>query len=462
MPGLVHPLVPEPGEVFARRPQEGFPEVVGGRAAEGIIAEIAPDPGPEPLRPEIAEQHAQHERALGIDVVRGQGRERHASPRVDLQVLAVLVEVVIVRGMGSELRSPVLAGHELGEPFVEPEVRPVLGRDIVPEPLMRELVRDQDPLVPGAVQIGPVVREPVHERRGADVLHAPEEVRHGGLGVLRPRIAESREPRVDVDHVGGDAEQAAGPGAVRAVDVVVHGNAPPGVAEPDQRGDDQRHEIRGAGLVLAPRHGVKAAGTAPVRHEPAVRHDRVLRRDGRQELPGHLVVREVVGREPEVVVVVLPLTPDLLRPVRTAFRRDEREATAVLDAGVVFDREAQRVAEREGLRGIDDECVAVSREPQRRAPRVRHAGDLEQLAGVEDHRVERRPQRDERGRDATVERRRVPVEVPDLDPLVHEVVIVGTRIDVVRDALFVALRGSGSDGGGAGAEENCPDNRSHR
>src|SRR5207248_10083404 len=36
-----------------------------------------------------------------------------------------------------------------------------------------------------------------HERRGADVFHAPEEVRHRGLGVLRPRIAESREPRVD-------------------------------------------------------------------------------------------------------------------------------------------------------------------------------------------------------------------------------------------------------------------------
>ena len=159
--------------------------------------------------------------------------------------------------------------------------------------------------------------------------------------------------------------------------------------------------------------------------------------------------------------MVLPLAPDLPGPVRAALRRDEGEAAAVLDAGVIVDREAQRVVEREGPRGIDHERVAVSREPQRRPARVRHAGDPEQLAGVEDHRVERRPQRDECGRDATVEGRRVPVEAPDLDPLVHEVVVVGARIDVVRDALFIALRdreGQGSDGG---AEENCPDNRSH-
>src|SRR5205823_14448564 len=88
----------------------------------------------------------------------------------------------------------------------------------------------------------------------------------------------------------------------------------------------------------------------------------------------------------------------------------------------------------------------------------------EQLAGVEGDGVERRAQGQEGGRHATVERRGVPVEGPDVDPLVHEVVVVTARVDVVRDALRVALRGRGSgrgDGTDAGAEENRRDHGSH-
>src|SRR3989449_6420100 len=58
-----------------------------------------------------------------------------------LPILPVLVEVVVVLGVAPELRAPVLARHELGEPFVEPHVRPVFGRGVVAEPLVRELVR---------------------------------------------------------------------------------------------------------------------------------------------------------------------------------------------------------------------------------------------------------------------------------------------------------------------------------
>src|SRR5207253_9840845 len=56
-----------------------------------------------------------------------------------------------------------------------------------------------------------------------------------------------------------------------------------------------------------------AVGIPPVGHQPPVRDHAVLPRHRGRELPGHLVVREVVGREPEVVVVVLALAPDLLR-----------------------------------------------------------------------------------------------------------------------------------------------------
>src|SRR5438309_6117872 len=55
---------------------------------------------------QVAQQHAQHERAFGIHVVRAERRERHATPLVDLQILVVLVEVVVVLGVGAELRPP--------------------------------------------------------------------------------------------------------------------------------------------------------------------------------------------------------------------------------------------------------------------------------------------------------------------------------------------------------------------
>src|SRR5207244_11667766 len=93
-----------------------------------------------------------------------------------------------------------------------------------------------------------------------------------------------------------------------------------------------------------------------------------LPRRGGGELPRHLVVREVVGREPEVVVVVLALAPDLLRPVLPALGLDERQPPAVVDARVVIDRKAQRVAEGERARGVHYERVTGRATPAARPP----------------------------------------------------------------------------------------------
>src|SRR5438093_9055264 len=60
--------------------------------------------------------------------------------------------------------------------------------------------------------------------------------------------------------------------------------------------------------------------------------------------------------------------------------------------------------------------------------RLHHGPYREQPAGVEDHRVEAGTQRHERGRHPPVERRRVPVEVPDLDALMDQVVVVGPGV----------------------------------
>src|SRR4029077_18637311 len=110
------------------------------------------------------------------------------------------------------------------------------------------------------------------------------------------------------------------------IDVVVHRNGAPAVRYLHERRDDEGHEIRGARQILAPGDAVHAARQWAVGHQPAVRDHRVLPRHGGHELPGHLVVGEVVRREPEMIVVVLTLTPDLLGSMRLTLGPNERQA----------------------------------------------------------------------------------------------------------------------------------------
>ena len=73
----------------------------------------------------------------------------------------------------------------------------------------------------------------------------------------------------------------------------------------------------------------------------------------------------------------------------------------------------------------------------------RHAPDLEAPSHVEHHGVERGSQGDHGRRHPAVERRRVPVEVADLDPLVDQVVVVRGGVRAVDDSLEVGLGDEG-------------------
>ncbi len=66
-----------------------------------------------------------------------------------------------------------------------------------------------------------------------------------------------------------------------------------------------------------------------------------------------------------MIVHRLALAPDLPRRARALV--DEREATAIVDAAVIVDRETQRVAERGGSGEVHDERVAVPIAAQRLA-----------------------------------------------------------------------------------------------
>ena len=84
-----------------------------------------------------------------------------------------------------------------------------------------------------------------------------------------------------------------------------------------------------------------------------------------------------------MIVHRLTLAPDLPRRARALV--DEREATAVVDAAVVVDRESQRVAERRGPGEVHDERIAVPVAAERPARRRRDRSQPEARAHVEDH-----------------------------------------------------------------------------
>ena len=116
---------------------------------------------------------------------------------------------------------------------------------------------------------------------------------------------------------------------------------------------------------------------------------------------------------------------------------------------MILDGEAQRVAEGEGAGRVNDQRIAMRRTAECRSARVDDAGDGQSLPGVEHYGIEAGTERQERGRHAAVERRRVPIEVPDLDPLMHEVVVVRSGVRIVGHPLRVRL----GSGGGGGEEE---------
>src|SRR4029078_109853 len=86
--------------------------------------------------------------------------------------------------------------------------------------------------------------------------------------------------------------------------------------------------------------------------------DGVLERHRRLEVPRHLVVREVVRGEPEVIELVFPLAPDLSRHMRPL--GDECEPTTVVDLSIVLYGEADGVSECGRMREKDDERVTAA------------------------------------------------------------------------------------------------------
>ncbi len=118
----------------------------------------------------------------------------------------VALEAVVVLVAAEVLLAPDVL-EERREPLVEPRLVPVAARDVVAEPLVRELVGDE--IVGADVDGGALVEQDVlvHRRRRR-VLHAAEdEVGHDDLRVLVPRVGDAGDVAEVANHLRRAAER---------------------------------------------------------------------------------------------------------------------------------------------------------------------------------------------------------------------------------------------------------------
>src|SRR5438552_2438053 len=179
MTRAIDPLIEEPIQVSSRRPFDRFLEVGRNDVRAAVCARVVADGLPEDRIAEKAAQHVQDYAALFVEVT---------VKEVDLRVVNVANDGPSIATAGFaevavdlvEQRVPivveafvVLVPDELEEgreALVQPAVRPVAAREEIAEPLMSELVGDEEFAV--LVEARPfVVEEGICEGRRAHVLH---------------------------------------------------------------------------------------------------------------------------------------------------------------------------------------------------------------------------------------------------------------------------------------------------
>ena len=112
---------------------------------------VAADPLPPGFIPDYAPQHVQDARPFGIGhavehvVARSVTRLDERAARKPVSALVSFAALLHIKP--EDVLALILLGEESGEvggeAFVEPDVRPVLAGQVVAEPLVRQLVRNQ-------------------------------------------------------------------------------------------------------------------------------------------------------------------------------------------------------------------------------------------------------------------------------------------------------------------------------
>ena len=341
--GPLRPVVEEPLERATGHMLEAAPKIRRLDRLMGVGGEIVLDGGPEHVVAHAAAEHVQDRCTLGIRPAIEHVTGILVPPIDHGPLLAALdpaphrpQDIVVVLVLAQMVLGPHRV-HERGEPLVEPEVRPVLARDVVSEPLVRKLMGDQT--VGTEIQMRPlVVQRPGAEYGGRGVLHAAAEAVGTHLSIFVPGIFDARQLAEVVEHLDRVAEAALDVVPVFLGNVINNGLPSPRFGLDVKLTDNQRHQIRDMWLVLYPAEANLALRVPLLRHETSVR-DHLVAFDRRHDHLGRLhLVGVVKTGDPIAVRNRLALRPDQIRNVRVGFTRREEVQTALGVVDHVVDR----------------------------------------------------------------------------------------------------------------------------
>src|SRR5471030_618632 len=138
------------------------------------------------------------------------------------------------------------------EAFVDPDVRPVFGCDVVAEPLMRELMRCKTVTWLLDLELRRMKRE-CGLRCGRDVLHSSgREFLHHGLGVLFPWERRAGKLLEEGNHLGRASEALTSKPGLVGMRVIIDRERAQGVVRADIVTRHKRRKVRAMWPALAP------------------------------------------------------------------------------------------------------------------------------------------------------------------------------------------------------------------
>ncbi len=339
----VDPLVKEAVHVDVRCFLDGLDEVRGDDVPQPIHFEIVLQGVKEGVVAQLLTEHFEHEACFAVDIsrvlkrvaeiVRDDGHIKQA-PLPEPSGLCTPARVGGI--VGAILVLFPQCGHEGGEPFVEPQVRPILAGDQIAEPLMAHLMRDQPVSAFQALAGELRVQQATSGKRGrAHVFHsADSELIDGGLVIFIPGVREAQAFGKETQHLGSTREGRLDALAFTPRHAILDGDIAPALFAFVELTGHQRNQVRGDRLGLPPGPRFHSGLGIDNLLELAIRDGHPVARNGDDHLGGGAIVGIIVDGNVIAGILGLTLGPDFLRLCRIAFIR-QNEIEALLGAALV-------------------------------------------------------------------------------------------------------------------------------
>ena len=245
-------------------------------------------------------------------------------------------------------------GVKCGEPFVEPEMAPILAGDEVAEPLMRQFVRDESFAVADIFGLVPE-KGPVRQGRDARVFHpAHHEIAHHDLKIFGPGIRHADFLFKKRHHVLRVAKGVLGFADFRRRCVKGERDIFVTVFDLLEMPGDEGEQIIDVRLVLHPAHGGQTVWPFFLGNLFSVGEHRHPVRHMANDLGGEFFVGRIEARIPMARFDRFALGPQM-RFVGFITHLRRPEIKSLRGFRRIGDRHARLLSRRDGIGEMDDD-----------------------------------------------------------------------------------------------------------